>query len=169
MDPLAMILTALATGVASSVGQIASEEVPKAYTALKNLIVDKLSREDVMDRDLAEMVVDQYQADPEKNEEKLAKYLGKTNLSEGDVVVLQAKELLEFAEQDMGTEIDLGGIEIEKGSIVAGVNAVIGDTKIKGKVKSVTSRGIKISGSVNDSTLQTGNTDIDVSGDSEER
>lgn len=89
MDPVTLILTALATGAAASVKDTAGEAVKDGYNGLKALIRNKL-----VGKPKAEQALVDYEDDPETYEKPLKKALT-------EVHVDQEKDILEAAQRLM--------------------------------------------------------------------
>jgi hypothetical protein len=157
MDPAALIVTALAAGVAEAAKDIAVEEVPKAYQALKKLVIGKLQSGANMNPQAAESLVEDYEQDPESWEGGLKSKLQKAPLDEQDEIVRQAQALLDLIKQNQQTTAESGGIDVGEGAQVEGVEAKTGDVETSGQTDRTASGPIRIgSGTVRDSKFETG-------------
>ncbi len=161
MDPATLIVTALAAGVAEAVKDVASEEVPKAYQALKKMIVNRLQSGASMKPEAAETLVEEYEQDPETWEPGLKSKLKQAPISEDDEVVRQAQALLDLIKQSQPTSAASGDITVGPGGVVEGTEAATGNVKTSGPVDNVRSGGITLTGSVKNSKLGTGDVEVD--------
>jgi hypothetical protein len=154
MDPATIILTALAAGVADAVKDVASEEIPKAYQALKKLVVNKLQSGANMKEEAAATLVNEYEQDPESWEGGLKSKLKQAPLNEQDEIVRQAQALLDLIKQSQPTVAESGRIEVGEGAQVEGLEAKTGDVETSSPTDRTASGDIKIGGS---STIKGGN------------
>ncbi|MFP4650990.1 MAG: hypothetical protein ACLFM4_01035 [Phormidium sp.] len=92
MDSLSLILAALVAGAS----QAAGKAIPDAYKGLKALIKRKFSGEKT-----AEVILDEYEADPDTYEAPLKKKLVETGVDKDKEIVEAAKTLLKQLE-DVG-------------------------------------------------------------------
>lgn len=88
MEPVSLILSALATGVAKAAG----DTVPDAYKALKELIKRKFAS-----KPQAEMVLEEHEKDPETYEVPLKKKLVEADVDKDEEILKKAQELLKLA------------------------------------------------------------------------
>lgn len=97
MDPVTLILSALATGAAKAAGDAA----PDAYKALRELIKRKFAS-----KPQAEMVLEEHEKDPETYEVPLKKKLVEVEADKDEEILKKAQELLDkIKEQPGGQEI----------------------------------------------------------------
>lgn len=89
MEPITVILAAIAAGAAKGVGDSASEAVEKAYTGLR----EALRRRFRGDTD-AEAALVRYVADPDSAEDVLARHLRSTGAGADDTVLAAAERVL---------------------------------------------------------------------------
>jgi hypothetical protein len=89
MDPVSLIVAALAAGASAAVRDTAGEAVKDAYAGLKSLLKRKLG-----DKPLAQEVIDKHEETPEVWEKPLQDELGKAGVAEDEEVVRAAQELL---------------------------------------------------------------------------
>jgi len=85
MDPIAMILTALATGAAKTAGDVAQD----VYNGLKALIQKKF-----VGKPAAEMVLEEHEKDPETYAAPLKKSLVEAGVDKDEEILQAAEELL---------------------------------------------------------------------------
>lgn len=88
MDPVTLILSALATGAAKAAG----DTVPDAYKALRELIKRKFAS-----KPQAEMVLAEHEKDPETYEVPLKKKLVEADVDKDEEILKKAQELLKLA------------------------------------------------------------------------
>ena len=93
MDPVSLIVTALATGAGAALKDTASQAVKDAYQALKGLLGRKVAA-----RPAAQDVLSHHEEDPEVWEKPLASELGKVGAGDDAEVVAAARRLLELAD-----------------------------------------------------------------------
>lgn len=89
MDPVTLILTALATGAA----KVAGDVIPDAYIKLKELIQKKFEGQPI-----AEAVLEAHEKNPEKYAGTLEKNLVEAGVDKDDAVLDLAEKLLEQLE-----------------------------------------------------------------------
>ncbi|OAB57659.1 hypothetical protein AY600_00650 [Phormidium willei BDU 130791] len=89
MDPVSLILAALVAGAS----QAAGNAIPDAYKGFKALIKRKFSGEKK-----AEIILDEYEADPDTYEAPLKKKLVETGVDKDKEIVEAAKTLLKQLE-----------------------------------------------------------------------
>lgn len=88
MDPVTLILSALAAGAAKAAGDAA----PDAYKALKELIKRKFAS-----KPQAEMILEEHEKDPETYEAPLKKKLVEADADKDEEIIKKAQELLKLA------------------------------------------------------------------------
>lgn len=89
MEPITLIMTALVAGTEIAAADI----VPDAYKALKTLIQRKFAGEPK-----AEMVLSEYEQDPETYEAPLKKKLTEAGADKDEEIIKKARELLKQLE-----------------------------------------------------------------------
>jgi hypothetical protein len=89
MEPITLIMTALVAGTEIAAADI----VPDAYKALKTLIQRKFAGEPK-----AEMILSEYEQDPETYEAPLKKKLTEAGADKDEEIIKQAEELLKQLE-----------------------------------------------------------------------
>jgi len=90
MDPTTLILTALAAGIQSTVG----EAVKDAYIELKTLLKRKFSGKSV-----AETALTEYEKNPDIWKEPLAQELQVTRADQDQLIIAVAQKLIQLAQQ----------------------------------------------------------------------
>jgi hypothetical protein len=90
MDPITLILAALAAGAVSGAKDVASEAVSDAYGALKSLVRRKLQGNPAQ-----EMALEQHAEDPDTWNAPLKKALTDSGADQDEAILAQAKALLE--------------------------------------------------------------------------
>ena len=103
MDEITLIMTALVQGAAKA----ATDVVPDAYKALRDLL-----RKRFADKPAAEIVLEKHASDPQTYEAPLRKQLEQTALAVDFEVLTLARQLLEQLE----TPVAAPGIEIGRGA-----------------------------------------------------
>lgn len=98
MDPLTLIVTALAQGAATALTDTASDAIRTTYRGLVSLVKRKLGQEDKL--------VDEHAEDPDTWQKPLEKKLRDADAEEDEELINAARALLE--------EIDPAGAQIGK-------------------------------------------------------
>lgn len=94
MDPVTLIVAALAAGAAAGMGDTASQPIKDAYAGLKALIKRRFAGNAKAEETLAD-----HEADPETYEKPLAKQLEAAGAPDDPEIVRAAEELLKKADQ----------------------------------------------------------------------
>ena len=94
MDPVTLILAALAAGISSGAGDTAKEVVKDGYAGLKALLKKKFAG-----HPRAEQALEEHEADPDTNEKPLAKQLKETGADQDAEIRAAAEALLQDADQ----------------------------------------------------------------------
>ena len=94
MEPVALILGALAGGTASGVGQTATKAVQDAYEALKSAILRRFG-----DRPRGVQALEDHAEDAETYEKPLAKQLRESGADTDPQIIAAAKELLRLLDE----------------------------------------------------------------------
>ena len=94
MDPVTLVLAALAAGVASGAGEAASQVVKDGYAGLKGLLVRRFAGNARAEQALAD-----HESDPETYEKPLAKQLAETGAAEDPQIRAAAEELVKAARE----------------------------------------------------------------------
>jgi hypothetical protein len=96
VDPITLIVAALAAGAASGMGDTASQAIKDAYAGLKALIKRRFAGNAKAEETLAD-----HEADPETYEKPLAKQLEAAGAQDDQEILQKAEELLRKAD-DIG-------------------------------------------------------------------
>lgn len=91
MDPLTLILTALASGAAASVTNTTDMAVKDAYSGLKSLILHRFAQNTKLRDTLIE-----YEDDPETYEKPLKKVLTEERLDHEQDIILASQKLMKL-------------------------------------------------------------------------
>lgn len=89
MDPVSLIIAALAAGASGALKDTAGEAIKDAYSGLKSLLKRKLAG-----RQLAQDVIDKHETAPADWEKPLRNELGEAGLGEDEEVIGAAQKLL---------------------------------------------------------------------------
>jgi hypothetical protein len=89
MDPISLIVTALAAGASAAVRDTASQAVKDGYTGLKAVIMRKLGSSPT-----AKEIIERHEEAPEVWEKPLAAELEKAGVGDDDEVIRLAEELM---------------------------------------------------------------------------
>jgi hypothetical protein len=116
MDPVSLIVAALAAGASAALKDTAAQAVKDAYGGLKSLLKRK-----VADKPLAQEVIEKHEEAPEIWEKPLQDELGKAGLADDEEVVRAAQRLLAL--------VDPAGAQAGKYNvtIAGGKGIVVGD------------------------------------------
>jgi hypothetical protein len=93
MDPVAIILTALTTGAAAAGQAVASDAIKDSYTGLKALIQRKFA-----DKPKAELVLTEYESEPETWETPLKKALVEAHVEQEQEILEAAHRVLNLVQ-----------------------------------------------------------------------
>lgn len=99
MDPINLILTALVSGATASVKETASQAVKDAYNGLKTLIHNKF-----VGKPAAEMVLAQFEEDPDVWKAPLEKELKKTGSAQDKDIVANAQRVMTLIQPQQATQ-----------------------------------------------------------------
>lgn len=91
MEPVSVILAALAAGASAAAKDTISEATKDAYAGLKALVKKRLS-----DESKVEMVLAEYEGDPDTWEKSLKKSLVEAGVDKDEEVLQQAQQLLKL-------------------------------------------------------------------------
>ncbi|NJL91287.1 MAG: hypothetical protein HC916_17010 [Coleofasciculaceae cyanobacterium SM2_1_6] len=89
MDPISVVIAALAAGAIAATKETAGTAVKDAYQGLKGLIKKKFAGETK-----AEMVLEEHATDPETYEAPLKKKLAEAGIDRDEEIIQAAQELL---------------------------------------------------------------------------
>lgn len=98
MDPVSLIVVALAAGAAAGAKDVTSQAVKDSYAALKDFVKRRLRHKQAG----AEDVVTQFEEDPGRWELPLRTLLSECVSGEDDDLVRHARGLLDIAQQQAG-------------------------------------------------------------------
>jgi hypothetical protein len=93
MDPVTLIVAALAAGAAKGVGETASALVADAYHGLKSMLARVFGV-----NPQAELVLAGHESDPDTWQAPLAKLLTETGVDRDEQIIAAARRLLEMAD-----------------------------------------------------------------------
>lgn len=95
MDPVSLIVAALAAGASTALKDTAGEAVKDAYNGLKSLLKRKLG-----DTPAAQEAIDKHAEEPEVWEKPLESELGKSGVAEDEEIVAAAQEVMKLADPE---------------------------------------------------------------------
>ena len=116
MDPVSMIVSAIAAGSSAVANDAVSDTVKNAYSSLRDLLRGRLQGDSAAETALAEA-----EKDPEAWEKPLAKALADHGLAQDEMVLSLAQKLVELIQESQPTGTKYS-INIDRGQGV-----VIGD------------------------------------------
>ena len=120
MDPVSIIVTALAAGAAAAAKDTASQAIKDSYAGLKALIQKRFA-----DKPEAEITLTQHQNKPEVWEAPLKDALTETGATQDDAIIRQAQQLLKLVNPQQASQ---GKYNIQIGEakgVVIGDNAQV--------------------------------------------
>jgi hypothetical protein len=97
MDPITLILTALAAGATASIQTTAGEAVKDAYTGLKTLIQRKF-----VGKPSAEVALAEHEKKPDIWKAPLAQGLKETEADQDQDIIAAAQQLIQLAQIQLG-------------------------------------------------------------------
>ena len=112
MDPVSLILTALAAGAAASVQATTTDAVKDAYNGLKTLLRRKFAG-----KPKAEVVLAEHEDDPETYEKPLRKVLVQEHIDADTEIVEEAQKLMSLIQPQ---QVSLGKFNIHIAGDVQG-------------------------------------------------
>jgi len=116
MDPVTLIVTALATGAAAALNETAGQAVRDAYLGLKRLLRGKLQGTAG-----ADVVLERHERDPEAWGPGVRAILAEANAADDDELLSAARRLLELADPE-GASVGKYKVSVRGGQV-----GVIGD------------------------------------------
>jgi hypothetical protein len=116
MDPLSLVMSALAAGASAALKDTAGQAVTEAYAGLKELLKRKLG-----DRPLAGEVIEKHEEAPEVWDKPVEKELGESGVAEDEEVLRAAQQVLVAADPE-GAQAGKYNV-----SISGGKGIVVGD------------------------------------------
>jgi hypothetical protein len=99
MEPVTLILTALATGAAAGAASASESAIRDAYNGLKAVIQRQFAG-----KDKAERALKDYTEDPDTYEKPLAKQLQESGAAEDEAVIRAAQELMAVARPEQAAQ-----------------------------------------------------------------
>jgi len=116
MDPISVLLAALAAGAAAATKDTASQAMKDAYAGLKALVKKRFEK-----KPQAEMALAEYEKDPDTWHKPLQKSLVETEADRDEAIVRQAELLLKLVNPQQASQ---GKYNVQIGD---GKGIVIGD------------------------------------------
>jgi hypothetical protein len=95
MEPISLILAALAAGATSGAKDTAGKVIKDSYEGLKGLIKSKFA-----ENEAAKVVLDEHEKDPETYEAPLKKKLSEAGVDKEDAILKAAQEILKQAKSE---------------------------------------------------------------------
>jgi hypothetical protein len=127
MDPVTLILTALAAGAAAGAQDTISSAMKDAYVALKTFIARKF-----IDKPEAEVALAQHEQDPDTWEKPLKKALSSVQADHDQQIIQAAEKLMTIAQSEGrigGTYVTASGERsVAFGGSMSGGTIITGDT-----------------------------------------
>jgi len=99
MDPVSLVLAALATGVTAAAQDTASQAVKDAYAGLKALVKKHFEK-----KPQAEMALAEYEKDKDTWEKPLQKSLVETGADQDEAIVRQAQQVLKLVNPQQASQ-----------------------------------------------------------------
>ena len=123
MDPVSVVLAALAAGATAAAQDTASQAVKDAYAGLKALVKKRFNQ-----KPQAEMALAEYEKDPDTWEKPLQKSLVETGADQDEALVRQAQQVLKLVNPQQASQGKYN-VQIGEGQgIVIGDNAQVTQT-----------------------------------------
>lgn len=120
MDPVSLIVAALAAGASAALKDTAAEAVKDAYNGLKSLLKRKLG-----DKPAAQVVIDKHEESPDVWEKPLEDEIKQSGIADDEEVVKAAQKLMELVDPD-GARAGKYNVNISGGKgIVVGDHAQV--------------------------------------------
>jgi hypothetical protein len=116
MDPITLIVAALAAGASAGLGDAASQAIKDAYAGLKGLIKRRFAGNAKAEETLAD-----HEADPETYEKPLEKQLMESGVAEDRSVIEAAQKLMALVDPQGSAagQYNVGSISADRGGIAA--------------------------------------------------
>jgi hypothetical protein len=116
MDPITLIVAALAAGATAGIGDTASQAIKDAYGGLKALIKRRFAGNAKAEETLAD-----HEADPEAHAKPMEKQLKESGVAEDPSVIEAAQKLMELLDPQGAAagQYDVGSITADRGGIAA--------------------------------------------------
>lgn len=129
MEPVTMIVAALAAGASAGIGDAASQSIKDAYAGLKALISRRFGR-----NERAQTVLEEHAADPDTYDKPMAKQLEESGADRDADIVRLAETLLGLVEaaggRQAGYQVNVTGGQVGNigpGGRVGSMNAAAAD------------------------------------------
>jgi hypothetical protein len=147
MDPITIIVTALALGAAAGLQLTAEQAVKDAYAGIKRLIQDKYQQ----------VSVALLEADPasEARQNVVKEDLAKAKADQDEEVLRQAQALLDVIEKHAPEAAEVVGVDLKdiKGASLTLQNIIAAGSRATG----VRAKGVEVSGDIEIKDVQAGN------------
>jgi hypothetical protein len=123
MDPVSLIVTALAMGVSTGVGEAAKDAVSRAYGRLKDALAERFG-----DDPAAEKTLERHASNPDGYEVPMRDVVTEFGAANDPVIVELARDLLAAADP-AGAQVGKYNVQITSGAVGAiGDNATVTQT-----------------------------------------
>jgi hypothetical protein len=99
VDPVSIVLAALAAGALAAAKDTASQAVKDAYAGLKTLV-----KKYINDKPHAQMTLTEYEIDPDTWQKPLQRLLIATGTYKDEIIVRQAQQLLELVDPQQASQ-----------------------------------------------------------------
>ncbi len=116
MDPVSLVLTALATGAAAAAKDTASQGVKDAYAGLKTLVLKRFEK-----KPQAEMALEEYEKDEDIWKKPLQKALVEAGADQDEAIIRESQKVLKLVNPQ---QVAQGKFNIQIGE---GKGIIIGD------------------------------------------
>jgi hypothetical protein len=124
MEPVELILSALAAGAAAAASEVAGAAVKSTYQKLVDLISKKLEG-----KDKAKSTLDEYLKDPETYEKPMKKAIGENRIEGNEEVLALARELISLIKSNKdlskyNVNFEFNG-DVKNAQFIQGDNATV--------------------------------------------
>ena len=116
MDPISLVLAALAAGASAAAKDTASQAIKDAYTGLKTLVLKRLAK-----KPQAEIALAEYEKDEDTWKKPLQKSLVEVGVDQDEAIVRQSQQVLKLVNPQQSAQ---GKFNVQIGE---GKGVVIGD------------------------------------------
>jgi hypothetical protein len=99
MDPISLILSALAVGASAAAKDTASQAIKDAYSGLKTLVLKRFEK-----KPQAEMALQEYEKDKDTWEKPLQKALVEMGADQDKVLAMQAQQVLKLVNPQQASQ-----------------------------------------------------------------
>jgi hypothetical protein len=93
VDPVTLVVAALAAGASTGLGEVATAAVKDAYAALRSLLSARLGR------GRASEVVEEHAADPDTYDKPVRKVIGESGVADDPEVLAAAQRLMQLTDE----------------------------------------------------------------------